>query len=341
MAHEPTKTAKLYRISPKKAAEVLLRRAECLTDFIYNANLVPPKPPVGDRALLEKLLQSFRSDQKQHPSPTVSLGVEGDGIQAAVDGSYSRSESGSMRNMMDCFRLDPVDYHQSMTFDDISGASLYGWDNIPEFLGPSMGTFSGYSTSEGINSNNRGSLAEMTMNEDSQTPSGDENTDIYEHVLLDQISDRMGQLHLTPDGQLRYYGATSNFNLGGSLWNDVTPDISFGIAADNEQANIHENIDSGEEAHLEALFFHWQDPAYHVVDQPMYYHGKALWGNRKEDSTFYSCLLENAMYEILPVKTRIGMSNSSIVAPLGLCWILDNEIHDNELRYLQRWLKLS
>lgn len=287
------------RISPKKAAEILLRRVQCLTNFIVNARMIPPLPPAGDRVILEKLLQSSSSQQKQHsPAPTSQGAEEAD----AVNGS-SGAESESMPNMTDGVCQVPAEDNQNLDWTDNSDSNFHNWDAVSELLGNPIGTLIGTSTGVMMDSSQGDSLLERSTDETAEGVFGDNNMDIDGHILLDQISNRMGHLHLMHDGQLRYYGATSNFNLGGSIQDDVPKNAPVVITPDTEQATMGENIDPGEEAHLEALFFHWQDPAYHVVYQPMYYHGKALWRNGKKESPFYSSLLTNAMYEISLMKS--------------------------------------
>lgn len=121
----------------------------------------------------------------------------------------------------------------------------------------------------------------------------DSSEDDAELVL--QLSNRMGDLHLTKDGMSRFYGATSNFNF--ARWRS-----SSGV---NHRQNIVEqaelehsqsqDADLSVEKSLEELYFCWQNSAFHAIDKDMYQHGKKLWREQRKASTFYSPFLTNAM----------------------------------------------
>lgn len=121
----------------------------------------------------------------------------------------------------------------------------------------------------------------------------DSSEDDEELVL--QLSNRMGDLHLTKDGMSRFYGATSNFNF--TRWKSSSG-VNFRQNV-MEQAELeHTQPDDttlSVERKLEELYFCWQDSAFHAIDRDMYQHGKKLWCEQRETSTFYSPLLTNAM----------------------------------------------
>ena len=49
------------------------------------------------------------------------------------------------------------------------------------------------------------------------------------------------------------------------------------------------------EAYLEELYFRWEDPAIHVVDQEMYAEAKTAYESGQDGNPFYSETLKNAM----------------------------------------------
>ncbi|OOF97799.1 hypothetical protein ASPCADRAFT_127995 [Aspergillus carbonarius ITEM 5010] len=118
---------------------------------------------------------------------------------------------------------------------------------------------------------------------------------IDDNDMVSELSNRMGRLHLMHDGQLRYFGATSNFNL---VTDSMQQNLLMGLRPGLGPVFLEDEIDFDTETHLERLFFCWHDPTCHVVDESMYYHSKALWANEQEQNTFYSPLLNKAICAI-------------------------------------------
>ena len=125
--------------------------------------------------------------------------------------------------------------------------------------------------------------------------SAEDHDDEDDEGLLDDISNRMGDLHLMGDGQLRYYGATSNFNLISPLCSSFHEDIPLGQAPQVSRASLDEPMESTLEQHLEDLYFTWADPTFHVIDRRMYHDSKVLWASGQQSNTFYSPALTSAM----------------------------------------------
>ncbi len=132
--------------------------------------------------------------------------------------------------------------------------------------------------------------------------SGNESGEDEEDDVVNQVSARMGSLHLSEDGELRYYGATSNLTL---LDDDTSPlDHRRDLEADNmrkrglamiEAAGLNQTVDPDLVRHLTTLYFAWQDPSFHVVDKDMYEREQARYNRSNDDSTFYSETLMNIM----------------------------------------------
>jgi hypothetical protein len=117
--------------------------------------------------------------------------------------------------------------------------------------------------------------------------------------IMDQLSARMGTFQIAEDGQLRYFGATSNLHI---LQNGVcafSPALSRSVRADGEdvlsRAGVGQKVDQDVERHLEDLYFRWEDPAIHVVDEEMYFLAKSAYYSGQDDGPFYSETLKNAM----------------------------------------------
>lgn len=117
--------------------------------------------------------------------------------------------------------------------------------------------------------------------------------------LVDQLSDRVGTLHIRPGGHIRFYGSTSNFNLLETPASDVSMNVHRTIRNDGadhlDRLGINKMVPTEIEDHLMNLYFTWQDPSFHVVDRKMFEEAKVIWCDKREDTSYYSEALRNAM----------------------------------------------
>ena len=135
---------------------------------------------------------------------------------------------------------------------------------------------------------------------DGPTPSGEEGID----ADLDQLSKRMGSLRVAEDGQLRYYGATSNMHI---LRSSKSPSESMPSRLGNYnsadylvQAGVGHYVYPELEDHLIKLYLTWENPFIHVVDEEAFLEARGRVtmspGLPKEEfPSYYSELLVNAM----------------------------------------------
>jgi hypothetical protein len=115
----------------------------------------------------------------------------------------------------------------------------------------------------------------------------------------DQLCERMGSLQMAEDGQLRFYGATSNLNIlhNGPLsirlsrsrrvnetWQEIL-----------NTAGVGQFVSPELEDHLLKLYFCWEDPSIHTVDEKLYYRERVRWRQGDCSSAMYSEVLTNAM----------------------------------------------
>lgn len=123
----------------------------------------------------------------------------------------------------------------------------------------------------------------------------DPNIDSDDEVT-DQVSCRLGRLQLTHDGQLRYFGSTSNLTLLDALV-DVTPPITVQRDASEllENAKLDKEVDETLERHLLELFLTWQDPSMHVVDAEAFWRCRAQSKYEEVATSYYSQALSDAM----------------------------------------------
>ena len=117
--------------------------------------------------------------------------------------------------------------------------------------------------------------------------------------LVDQLSDRVGTLHIKPGGHIRFYGSTSNFNLLETPASDVNMNVHRTIRNDGtehlDRLGLNKNVPIELEDHLMNLYFTWQDPSFHAVDRKMFEEAKVIWRDKGEDTAYYSEALRNAM----------------------------------------------
>ena len=117
--------------------------------------------------------------------------------------------------------------------------------------------------------------------------------------LVDQLSDRVGTLHIRPGGHIRFYGSTSNFNLLESPASDVSMNVHRTIRNDGvehlHRLGVNKEVPTEIEDHLMNLYFTWQDPSFHAVDRQMFEDAKVLWCDKREETSYYSEALRNAM----------------------------------------------
>jgi hypothetical protein len=123
--------------------------------------------------------------------------------------------------------------------------------------------------------------------------------DQMEDELTQRLSSRLGQLKVTENGQLRYYGVTSNLHMtGDGLLSLFQPNVrtarSEGEAAVTQAGLVWEE-DVQYEQHLFDLYFAWHDPFLQETPRELFFSEKTIYKNGT-DSSFYSPALENAMY---------------------------------------------
>lgn len=117
--------------------------------------------------------------------------------------------------------------------------------------------------------------------------------------MTDDLAAQMGSLKVAEDGQLRYYGPTSNLHIvhNGlfSLSRSTIRSVSEEGQAALQRAGVGNYVDPEIELHLTRLYFAWEDPAIHVVDEEMFHSEKQKWSAGAVGTSFYSETLNNAM----------------------------------------------
>ncbi|KFY09392.1 hypothetical protein V491_08223 [Pseudogymnoascus sp. VKM F-3775] len=133
----------------------------------------------------------------------------------------------------------------------------------------------------------------------SQSYAGDHDEQSDDDEVVNQLSARIGTFQIAEDGQLRYYGATSNLHILQNGVSSLPRALRRSIRLEGEEAlaraELNQRIDPELEKHLEDLYFRWEDPAIHVVDEEMYFLAKNAYYLGEDGSPFYSETLKNTI----------------------------------------------
>lgn len=134
-------------------------------------------------------------------------------------------------------------------------------------------------------------------NQNDVAPNTDDAGDELEEIVH-RLSNRLGSLQIGSDGNVRYYGPTSHFN----LLRMPTPDnltVHRTVRKDGQdilnRLSLGKDVPRELEEHLINLYFTWQNPSFDVVDRGMYQMAKQQWQDHMEETPYYSEALTNAM----------------------------------------------
>lgn len=135
-----------------------------------------------------------------------------------------------------------------------------------------------------------------------RAPSTDHATtqhDVLEKELTAQLANRLGQLQFAEDGQLRYYGATSNLHMiNHGLLSLFEPSIRTIRSCGDQVLRSNGLYWAGDlvyEEHLTNLYFSWHSPLLNEVAKEVYLREKRVY-EAGHDTPYYSPTLDNAMY---------------------------------------------
>ncbi|KAH7127308.1 fungal-specific transcription factor domain-containing protein [Dactylonectria macrodidyma] len=116
------------------------------------------------------------------------------------------------------------------------------------------------------------------------------------------LSARMGSLRIAEDGGLRYYGPTSNLHVHQDGFQSLSRSTIRNVEREGMQAlerlGLNQEVPVALEIHLAKLYFTWEDPAIHVVDEETFFHEKRQWTLQETPSSYYSETLNNAICAI-------------------------------------------
>jgi hypothetical protein len=159
----------------------------------------------------------------------------------------------------------------------------------------------------GANTSNSQSWNPAALSVDNMNPNVDDSIaqgassseDEHDDEIIEQLSARLGDLLIGDMGELRYYGPTSNLTLTeGGIPREHRPyvsSISKQAIAKLEQDGIGHDPDVDLVDQLIDLYFTWQDPSCHIVDQAIFHEERDLCTGSDRESSLYSAALENVM----------------------------------------------
>lgn len=134
----------------------------------------------------------------------------------------------------------------------------------------------------------------LTENQANHASSDEE----QESDLVQQVSARFGALRIAADGQLRYYGAATNYHLLEGSRHDEDVDI-FTTRQEMmdrlEQAGLAQDVPPEIEEHLIELFFAWHNPVHVTVDRDTFFAARNNSDRRAMHVGYYNDVLINAV----------------------------------------------
>lgn len=118
--------------------------------------------------------------------------------------------------------------------------------------------------------------------------------------IANLLAARMGSLRIAEDGQLRYYGPTSNLHINPNGSNSLSRSMIRQVATEGigvlRRLGLDQEVPLDVEMHLAKLYFAWEDPAIHVVHEETFFMEKRKWALEGDKSSpYYSETLNNAM----------------------------------------------
>jgi hypothetical protein len=120
--------------------------------------------------------------------------------------------------------------------------------------------------------------------------------------LIEQLTGRMGSMQIAEDGQKRFYGATSNLHILHNGPMSLTRSRFSSMQREGELLLQHRGLDQFVdrefEDHLLKLYFCWEDPSIHVMDEELFFREREKCKGTYEPSYLYSEVLVNAMCAI-------------------------------------------
>ncbi|KAJ5753596.1 uncharacterized protein N7511_007749 [Penicillium nucicola] len=139
-----------------------------------------------------------------------------------------------------------------------------------------------------------------TISDESPLPMQDQSSISGESSYdVNPLLDRMGSLQIAEDGQLRFFGPTSNLHISHvgpfPLFNSNIRSVHWNESLILTAAGVNDHVSDELEDHLTKLYFAWENPNIPLVDERTYYREKARYRQMNQPSHRYSEVLNNAI----------------------------------------------
>lgn len=300
------------RIPIRVAVTLLASRVAILSQHIRDAGLEVPEMEKEDHDTLQSILQSLGigcevAHAKAHTGKGTAPSVFGNSKAASTTGPALLDQS-SISDLQ-LTTLEDGDDNGSATGNDIppvyeppgpdKNTQQATTDTILEqydiMTDPDNGT-EGVNRPHGLPHTHAEEpnpiFSSHTLN------SGDPPETDSDDEVTNQLACRLGRVQLTQDGQLRYFGSTSNLTLLDVSVSIDNPNSTFlQKDADEILEDLKLNLEVEEEfeRHLLDLYFAWQDPCLHVVHSETFWKAKLQHRYEGFNSPYYSRALCDAM----------------------------------------------
>lgn len=307
------------RISLRKSVQAFTHRLKHLEQFIVSQGLQVPEPDPQYASTIDSLVTAYPSKSSDNISPAAepistprrdqpqlrfdetmidqqsrSHAPENPSFFGEVLGNHAFGYTSNQQQINTIADFD-LDWMLGLATSDNS----YGAFDMNTFGSTS---FAGHTTHpSGVPALLGDGILEVNGHHDVPVTGDDTSSDEEDHKeVTGQISDRIGTLLGTSKGNWRFYGATSNLHLSKDKQVLQLEPRSIShqqtrISAQLEFLHLNHTFDARITRHLTRLYFTWQNPSLHVVDQDAFEQAQDLYIRKGEKSTFYTEFLVNAM----------------------------------------------
>ncbi|KAJ4243815.1 hypothetical protein NW762_014692 [Fusarium torreyae] len=315
------------RISLRRAVEVFSRRVTQLETCLHKRGIDVPAPDL-DGALLEYLTESYGDSSLRSVKdgsmevPSMSQAMPSDDNVAhlpAVEGGGTAIPPPDASILTDSIKT-PVSFSEDTTaqaqgadYTDSSSHHLpIDTNTVADFV-RYMSTMPALSADMGNQligpmpmSWGGEAYAVLEHRRDSADPPAvasfpeDEKDSAEEEdsaEVIHQLSERLGTLLPTSDGEWRFYGATSNLHLSNENFGITISDLNRRKSVQDilDTAGVGHAVDIQLVNHLVTLYFTWQNPSLRVVDQAAFEAAREEFLLATNDSRLYSEFLVNSI----------------------------------------------
>ncbi|KAH8685066.1 hypothetical protein BGZ61DRAFT_356240 [Ilyonectria robusta] len=296
--------ADLRKASAKKAASKLRAQLALLQETLREHNIQLPsdppaasgKSPVAHNPTSPELEQEVDSGMSEGSSTFADIDQPDQNVvEARPDTAMSERILPSHEQSTIPTRLTPGLELPDMDSSTICGLHHHTFDtailsldmdqSFHEFMLPPIPRFQSPRFSE------------PSPNFESEIDDSEAESDITKFLAA-----RVGSLRIAEDGQLRYYGPTSNLHAHQSDFRSLSQSTIRHVATEGcevlKRLGLDYDVPPSLEEQLARLYFAWEDPAIHVIDEDTFFMEKRQWTAGQRDSPYYSETLNNAICAI-------------------------------------------